>query len=276
MNQFKSPEMDPNRSTITLTFGDRAENHARMQTIGTQVSNGFTGQDLYNAKQLFEKQGVTCELYDLTLALPEQDRKQVNNEAYLLVVRKGVNIILQDEKHTGQEGLQELWKEQVSLNHDKQAFMYGKVVNKHARYNLCFSTVSQEPNYNEKKGRIVAFQDIPLTNRIKTMLPVYLGEKANGLVAEGNYYFDIKNCGIGWHGDTERKRVVGIRLGASMPLYFQWYYQRQTISERMGLMLDDGDLYVMSEKTVGFDWKRPSILTLRHAAGAAKFTKFGK
>ena len=36
-------------------------------------------------------------------------------------------------------------------------------------------------------------------------------------------------------------------------------------------MLNHGDFYVMSEKTVGFDWKRKSILTLRHAAGAKKY-----
>ena len=34
-----------------------------------------------------------------------------------------------------------------------------------------------------------------------------------------------------------------------------------------------GDFYVMSEKTVGTDWKKKSILTLRHASGASKYVK---
>jgi hypothetical protein len=36
--------------------------------------------------------------------------------------------------------------------------------------------------------------------------------------------------------------------------------------------LDDGDIYVMSEKAVGTDWKKKVIYTLRHSTGCAKFT----
>jgi hypothetical protein len=36
--------------------------------------------------------------------------------------------------------------------------------------------------------------------------------------------------------------------------------------------LNGGDLYVMSEKTTGRDWKTKSIYTLRHAAGCEKYT----
>jgi hypothetical protein len=30
-------------------------------------------------------------------------------------------------------------------------------------------------------------------------------------------------------------------------------------------------MYVMTDKAVGFDWKKKSIMTLRHAAGSDKF-----
>ena len=35
-------------------------------------------------------------------------------------------------------------------------------------------------------------------------------------------------------------------------------------------------LYIMSDKAVGYDWKSRNILTLRHAAGCAKFTNYKK
>jgi hypothetical protein len=38
------------------------------------------------------------------------------------------------------------------------------------------------------------------------------------------------------------------------------------------LQLAHGDVYVMSEKAVGHDWRSKSQVTLRHSAGAAKFT----
>jgi hypothetical protein len=36
-------------------------------------------------------------------------------------------------------------------------------------------------------------------------------------------------------------------------------------------MLNDGDMYIMSDKAVGNDWKRSAIPTLRHCAGAKEY-----
>ena len=90
---------------------------------------------------------------------------------------------------------------------------------------------------------------------------------------EGNYYYDLKKCGIGFHGDTERRKVVGMRLGCDMNLVFKWYINSKSLGERCELNLKHGDMYVMNEKASGFDWKKRSKLTLRHSAGCEKFTK---
>ena len=87
-----------------------------------------------------------------------------------------------------------------------------------------------------------------------------------------NYYYDISKCGIGFHGDSERKIVICTRLGATIPMHFQWFYKFKPIGERVIFNANHGDIYIMSEKTVGTDWKKSSIPTLRHAAGSAKFT----
>jgi hypothetical protein len=52
-----------------------------------------------------------------------------------------------------------------------------------------------------------------------------------------------------------------------MPLHFQWYYDWKIISEKITIMLNHGDMYMMNEKAVGCDWKKPSIITVRHSAG---------
>jgi len=36
--------------------------------------------------------------------------------------------------------------------------------------------------------------------------------------------------------------------------------------------LDGDDLYVMSEKAIGTDWKKSSLLTLRHSTECNKYT----
>ena len=51
------------------------------------------------------------------------------------------------------------------------------------------------------------------------------------------------------------------------------YYQSKPVGVRMDFMINDGDLYVMSEKAVGHDWKKRNTYTLRHAAGAESFAK---
>ena len=94
---------------------------------------------------------------------------------------------------------------------------------------------------------------------------------SKGVNGEANYY-DISKCGIGFHGDGERKKVVAMRMGASMPLYYQWFQRSKPIGKRVKIDLYDGDMYVMSEKAVGFDWLKKIIPTLRHATGCDKFT----
>lgn len=157
-----------------------------------------------------------------------------------------------------------MWDELIDLEVDKKAFMKGRVVNKIARHNLCFADFSQEPDYGNKKGRVYDFKDLPVMDQARRALPTFL-EDAENLFAEENYYYDLskKDVGIGFHGDTERLKVVAIRMGESMDLQYQWYHRSEHIAKRVVTVLHNGD---MSEKAVGTDWKKSSIYTLRHAA----------
>jgi hypothetical protein len=237
--------------TITLTMGDRGENHKGMQMIGTSADRGFSKEDLEGCKEKFSKMGCKCELMDF------------GNDAYLLVVRKGIRKIVKKKK---------LFNEVDNLNIDKKCRMYGRVVNKLARHNVLFSKESQEPDYENGKGRIIKFDDVPYLKKLKESIGDLI-EGGNDLIVEGNYYYDISKCGIGFHGDTERKKVIGCRLGASLDLHFQWYYKNEECDDRIVVNLNDGDMYFMSEKCTGNDWKKRNIKTLRHATGCEKFVK---
>jgi len=255
-----------NNKTFSLTFGDVAENHKGMQKIGTLSSNGFNLEDLNHIKTWFEEKGCKCNIVDLHLLLDKNLQK--DNSAYLLVVKNAVNVLLDDEI-----GKEQLFNEQDVLKKDTKAFMYGRVVNKHARHNLCFGEIHQEPNYEEGMGTVYAFDEVPLLKKIRCKLGEIIGEKGTNLQAEGNYYYDIKKCGIGFHGDTERKKVIAFRLGSKIPLCYAWYHNNNNISNIITIdNLEHGDMYVMSEKTTGFDWKSKSKYTLRHSAGCSKYT----
>ena len=51
-----------------------------------------------------------------------------------------------------------------------------------------------------------------------------------------------------------------------MNLHFNWFYNSKSVGETLKLTLNNGDMYIMSEKAVGNDWKKRSIYTLRHSA----------
>jgi hypothetical protein len=249
--------------TITLTFGDCAENHRGMQKIGKEVSVGMSVDDLKVAKKWFEEKGKVCELTDLRMCLPEEEREKAE-KAEVLIVKGGCDVL------TDVDGLR---SEQMELPRDTKAFMYGRVVNKKARHNLCFSDFDQEADYEEGKGTVVSFGRLPHLAEVRKKLGEIGVEKLTGLQCEANYYYDVRKTYIGFHGDTERRIVVAVRLGADFPMHFQWFQKSEAKGELFTRMLSNGDVYFMSEKAVGFDWKLKKKYTLRHAAGDVKIVK---
>jgi len=256
-------KMNFNHQTITITFGDRAENHVGMQQIGIAAENGFSIADLENAKNNFEQRGCTCELVNLNDYLPGIE----SESAKILIIRGGVNTLLSDIGRNANN----LFNELKNLEWDKKAKMYGRVVNKNARYNLCLDIVAQEPNYEAGRGRIVAYNDVPLSSHIRNQL----AELVNGggdLAGELNNYQDVRKMGIGFHGDAERLKVIAVRVGETIPIHYQWFYKGEPVGQRAILPLHHGDMYIMSQKTTGNDWKKKNTYTLRHATGCEKFT----
>ena len=128
-----------------------------MQKIGKLADCGFSIFDLKNAQHHFEKLKYECEFVKLTC-----DEAGIEvEEAAVLVVRNGVEALL--ENNTASEMLEE----QSKLIPDQKAFMYGRVVNKIARHNLCFDECGQEANYQAGKGTVVAYKDVALTSKLR-------------------------------------------------------------------------------------------------------------
>ena len=272
---------DKPKETITLTFGDCAENHRGMQTMGLKAEKGLTNDDLIHIKATISKiieaehtdeertpyDNISCDIIDLVDIendLPEEIKSKLKGQmisAKILIIRNGICLF-------GQPSGACLYEEQNKFKRDTKAFMYGRVVNKKARHNLCFSDFDQVADYEKGKGTVINFTHTPILRYIRQNMAAILEcSKLANLQCEANYYYDVKKTYIGFHGDTERRIVVGLRLGHQFPLHFRWYYKNQPISNLMSFQLNDGDIYIMSDKAVGYDWKTSSIYTLRHAAG---------
>jgi alkylated DNA repair dioxygenase AlkB len=250
---------------FTITFGEVAENHVRMQKIGIEAKEGFSCSELLRAQKVFKKEGLQAEYIDLAERLRTElkDSKEEIPEAGVLVIREGVSFFLPKDSD-----MDSLKKELHSFKWDTKALMYGRVRNKKARYNVCFDDQKQDPDYESGKGTVIAFSAVPNLDGIRKSLSKYLGNKAAGLKAEGNYYYDTSRCYIGWHGDSERKIVIAARIG-ELPLWYRWYRKGEPIGSKIKLEVHSGDVYVMSQKATGNDWKKRTMMTLRHGAGKA-------
>ncbi len=194
--------MDFGNKAMTLTFGDRAENHQGMQMLGEGASEGFTHGDLERIVGFMEGLGYgdMCDLRDLASSRAEEVPEP--SPAYLLVLRRFLT----------QKRANEIFEENMAFEWDKQLWNWKQQVvqNKHARHNVCYDEEAQEANFPEGKGTIVAWNSVPATHVVAKALPVLLGEKGKGLVCEGNLYYDVAKTGIGWHGDKERKKVFDL------------------------------------------------------------------
>jgi len=262
------------QKTITITFSECVENHVGNQMIGQKAQEGFTCEELIAIGNNFKGIGIQAEYHDLNQLLIGVDLKgEVAQSAGVLVLRNVANRLISLNANEGEGNAyltpDRLFEHLLTLDWDKKCWSKGKVVNKHARHNLCFGNASQEPNYEEGKGRIYDWTQVPMLASIKEKLGGCFGPKARNLLAEGNFYYD-KTCSILPHGDFERVVVIGLRLGASMNLNFQWYQETNIITPLFTLVLNHSDMYLFSSKAVGTDWKKRKIPTLRHSANYPK------
>jgi len=242
--------------SISITFGDVSENHVGNQKNGKLSLKGYSIEDLEFLKNKFEEKQIKCEL----IRLDEVVEKDLG--AGILIIRDGLKYF--DINHD------ELFNELVQLDWDKKYLCRrrGKVLNKHARYNLCFSNESQEPNYSEGEGRIYSFDDLKNLNKLRNDLGDF-GDEFKELEAEGNLYFS-KKCYIGYHLDNERAKVYCCRVGSNMNLYFNWFYNKEKKFEEFKFLINGGDMYVLTETAKGKDSRKKNTFYLKHAANFDK------
>ncbi len=164
------------RKTWTVTFSEQVENHVGMQTIGKMSDTGFSIEEMEKFEKACIEKGYKTEMVDIESFLdkentipPEVDKKgndiEFDTEAKILIIRQGVKMLLGDKY---KDFLKEVKSSEDIV--DTKAWMKGKVVNKRARYNLCYGEVAQEPDYSKKMGTIVAFKDVPFLSKLREEL----------------------------------------------------------------------------------------------------------
>lgn len=262
----------PNHNTMmtnryALTLGEQSEIHVGCEIHGEGLADeGFSVEELMEMKEHFQDQ---AELVILSDALPEDVRGQ--NKAAVLHIKDGVNLLMGSASYAD-----EMLEEQMSVKYDE--FYWDRrrqrMLNKIARHNAVFGERHIEASEDYRQSTVIGYDEVPKFQRVRDMLPEVFGEKARNLNSEGNHYYDPKS-GIGYHGDCERKRVICCSLGTPTSLYFYWRGpgSSEACSQKFEFKLAHGDMYVMSEKATGFDWRMRSRYRLVHGAGARGYVE---
>ena len=297
-----------NNERISLTCAERGENHTGNEIKGVFRKQGYSASDIeamgdYYAKMfkgnsLKESDVSVLDLNVLSM-VKEIDDLPDEDQARLLIVRDWAKNTLNEpdfQKNIYKECTNCEWdskyldpnKYTTHIVNGEEKRTRGRVMNKKARRNIMFiKGEKQEPSYIEGKGRIEDLCERKTLHdgleSLKTQLREALKicgskSKVEIHVVEGNRYYDLKNTGIGFHGDTERVVVICLTVGGggNFPMRFQWFKDKYPVGKPIDIYLNDGDLYIMSHKTVGCDWKKSSRYTLRHAAGAPKYLSLKK
>jgi hypothetical protein len=285
------------KERFSLTCAPGGENHAGMEIIGRMPvkGEGFTATDLEGLSPYFMDLGHNSSVLNLNELGDVNKIKEFSSDdqARVIILRNWV------QRAFGDSTVQEIYKELTADKWDAEYLdpnkyrteivdgvetkVRGKRMNKLARTNLCYvAGREQEPEVMKGKGRIVDLKKKIMLYQVVESLKKMI---ADGLIAidskskveinvvEGNRYYNLKKTGIGFHGDTERVVVICISIGCdNYPMRWHWFKDGMPVGKPIDITLNCGDVYIMSEKAVGAEWKMRSLYTLRHSAGIKKYT----
>ena len=299
---------------FSLTCAPGGENNRGMEIIGRMPikGEGFTAQDIEGLGPYFERLMPSIMDGAKQLCFPKVSVLDLNvlsmddtiddlceeDQARVMILRDWAASSMGAHGWT-----KEVFKELASRRWDaeyldpnkyrteivdgKEVRVRGKPMNKRARTNLCFvAGREQEPAVLEGKGSIYDLKKMEVLNKgverlrkeiTDGLIEIGSKTKVEINVVEGNRYYNLKNTGIGFHGDTERVVVICISIGCdNYPMRWQWFKDGMPVGKPIDISLNCGDVYIMSEKAVGADWKLGSKYTLRHSAGAKKYRSLDK
>ena len=277
-------------STVTATFAPEVESNAGMEILRLDdmtgpapPGTGFTCTELDEMAAALTSIGIEAEVMRLNPLLETEDlpESKETEKAAILVIRGGISALAKhhfDDAHFADT----LYAELAGLDYDTMMLSRGKVMRKVARHCLVVTDEAQEPDVPKGKGRVLAFEGLGALSKMRGLWST-LHPKLGNLFCELNHYYGrqedepkgaAKHRGIGWHGDVERRIVAGARVGLAMLLKFAWYMHGKRVTDILEVTLNHGDMYIMSEKATGNDWRCTRnhetsnlLLTLRHCAG---------
>lgn len=253
--------------TVNLVISESGHNYG-VHLKNDTTDNGYTLDDLMGICRTYSQEPYNARfsLYmlheyatDVPSGCPDVD------EAYVLVWRNYLN----------RQDATDLYKEQVALPWDTKYYDWkrNKVLHQHSRKNLRFGEDEQKPEYENGKETIIPFRSVPCLQTLRNRINKTFDRGIYDMNIQSHRFYDPEYTGIGWHGNEGMCKQIGLCLGINTTMKFRWWYDWHSFGKTVEIPLQNGDLYIVSKKAVGSDWRKRKIATLRNSIGSEKFTK---
>ena len=239
--------------------------------VGQMAKEGFEPEFLRAMCRSLTGRGIRATLVDLraealfTGTSAEWMRNcWGSTEAVVLVIHDGANALTGDPTMADT-----MLRELQALHFDETTLMYGKVVTARSRRNVHFAHEGRSEDMANGQNTVVPWSGVPANAKCLGALTREFGAP-DVQSAVANYYPDPKKCGIGWHGDAERRQTIMVRLGAGSdvrPIHFLWCSLGKGIAAPITIELKHGDVMIPCAKAVGTDYRTQTRPTVRHGTG---------
>ena len=252
-------------SSFILTFSDVISHSSKMKEIGIPCSSGFKNEDLM---RMFSVLPIgTAELHNIRDILPSTFYNIP--DSYVLIMRSTFKSfsdeiikVFTSEESNNIEG------QITGVNWDRERFHNGRIVENKLNHKLLFNDMydgyKSFPNIEENIGTIYNSRRIESIRQLHILLESTMG---SGLFIEGTSYYDINQCYTPFGQEKKKKKIIGLCIGNSIPLCFKWFHNTQITSDIYKIILNHGDLFIMSEMAAGLNKESKTKLYIKHGFG---------
>lgn len=105
-----------------------------------------------------------------------------------------------------------------------------------------------------------SYKDDTYHSRLKNSIKSYFGDNR---IVSSSVLKHVKSKAEVIKGDNS-DYYIGIRLGKSTDMYFQWWCNSKPASDKISIQVDHGDLVILSSKCTGRDWRSRTKMCIRH------------
>ena len=224
-------------SAFHVTFNDYYATKKGGKMYGKPYSQGFSGNQLRQIQSQFEAKGCLCEWVYLNQSL--EGWLEAENAA-LLVIRGGMKALgVSGAKLFSELNCSE-WPSSTSGSRTS--------ISKGSRKLL----VDEEPSAEgESGGGVVAEKIGTAGSKLREAIQAAFHlEPDSPLIGDAWRLQDVTDrCTIPFH-ELHSKISVGVHAGHPLQLHFRWRYRGKLVSDPVSVMLQSGDIYIITDQRV--------------------------